>query len=105
MVARVTLAEIDAVRTRIEGALRRFEETVVPELERQDGYEGCYVLTTPYGKALVMTFWRDEEAAEASLASGLYAAQVDKFVTVIRSSPGRETYDVSVADAPALSGV
>jgi heme-degrading monooxygenase HmoA len=105
MVARVTLAEIDAVRTSIEGAVRRFEETIAPELESQDGYEGCYVLTTPHGKALVMTFWRDAEAAEASLASGLYAAQVQKFVTLIRSSPGRETYDVSVADAPALSGV
>ena len=65
MVARVTLAEIDAVRTSIDGAVRRFEETVAPELESQDGYEGCYVLTTPHGKALVMTFWRDAEAAEA----------------------------------------
>jgi heme-degrading monooxygenase HmoA len=105
MVARVTLAEIDAVRTSVAGAISRFEETVVPELERQDGYEGCYVLTTPHGKALVITFWRDDEAAEASLESGLYAAQVQKFVTVIRSSPGRETYDVSVADAPVPSAV
>jgi heme-degrading monooxygenase HmoA len=105
MVARVTLAEIDAVRTSVEGAVQRFEQTVVPELESQNGYEGCYVLTTPYGKALVMTFWRDEASAEASLANGLYAAQVQKFVTVIRSSPGRETYEVSVADAPVLTGV
>jgi heme-degrading monooxygenase HmoA len=105
MVARVTLAEIDAVRTSVAGATRRFEATVMPELERQDGYEGCYVLTTPHGKALVLTFWRDDEAAEASLESGLYAAQVQKFVTVMRSSPGRETYDVSVADAPVLSGI
>jgi heme-degrading monooxygenase HmoA len=105
MVARVTLAEVDAVRTRVSDAIGRFEATVVPELERQDGYEGCYVLTTPHGKALVMTFWRDGEAAEASLENGLYAAQVQKFVTVMRSSPGRETYDVSVADAPVLSGI
>ena len=105
MVARITLAEIDAVRLSVPRAVERFEETVLPGLREEDGYEGCYVLTTPHGKALVMTFWRDMEAAEASLASGLYAAQVQKFVTFIRSSPGRETYDVSVADAPALSGV
>jgi heme-degrading monooxygenase HmoA len=105
MVARVTLAEIDAVRMSVASAVRLFEETVAPELEQQDGYEGCYVLTTPHGKALVLTFWRDDEAAEASLESGLYAAQVQKFVTVIKSPPGRETYDVSVADAPVPSGV
>ena len=35
------------------------------------------------------------------LASGLYGAQVQKFVTLIRSAPGRESYDVSVAEAPA----
>jgi heme-degrading monooxygenase HmoA len=104
MVARVTLAEIDAVRTSVAGAVRRFEETVVPALEQQEGYEGCYVLTTPEGKALVLTFWRDNEAAAASVVSGLYAAQVQKFVTVMRSSPGRETYEVSVADTPVHSG-
>jgi hypothetical protein len=37
------------------------------------------------------------------VASGLYATQVAKFVTLLRTSPGRETYEVSVADAPALT--
>ena len=63
MVARVTLAEIDAVRTRVEDAVQLFEDSVVPALSEQDGYEGVYVLVTPEGKALVMTFWEDEEAA------------------------------------------
>jgi heme-degrading monooxygenase HmoA len=53
----------------------------------------------------VFTFWRDEEAAEAGLRSGYYAEQVAKFGTFYRSPPGRETYDVGIADAPAaLSG-
>ena len=101
MVARVTLAEIDAGRLSVAKAAEIFEESVLPELRDEPGYEGCYVLTTPEGKALVVTFWTDEEAAEASLASGLYGAQVQKFVTLIRSAPGRESYDVSVAEAPA----
>ena len=101
MVARVTLAEVDAVRMSVAKAVELFEEGVLPELQEAPGYEGCYVLTTPEGKALVITFWTDEEAAEASLASGLYRAQVQKFVTLIRSAPGREAYDVSVAEAPA----
>jgi heme-degrading monooxygenase HmoA len=101
MVARVTLAEIDAVRTRVEDAIQLFEESVVPALREQDGYEGVYVLVTPEGKALVMTFWEDEEAAQSGLASGHYARQLEKFGTFFRAPPGRETYDVVVADAPA----
>jgi hypothetical protein len=100
MVARVTLAEIDSVRTSVARAVERFEESVAPELQAQPGYEGCCVLTTPEGKALVLTLWEGPDAAEASVAGGSYAAQVQKFVTVIRSAPGRETYDVAYADLP-----
>ena len=103
MVARVTLAEIDAVRMSVPQAVRVFEDEILPDLHEQDGYEGCYVLTTPEGKALVMTFWADDATAEAGISSGAYGARVEKFVTVMRAAPGRETYDVSVAEAPALS--
>jgi heme-degrading monooxygenase HmoA len=103
MVARVTLAEVDAVRMSIDSALELYRTSVMPALRAQDGYEGCYVLTTPEGKALVVTFWSDEAAADAGLESGYYAQQVQKFVTLFRSPPGRETYDVGIADAPALA--
>ena len=73
MVARVTLAEIDAVRMSIDSALELYRTSVMPALHAQDGYEGCYVLTTPEGKALVVTFWSDEDAADAGLESGHYA--------------------------------
>jgi antibiotic biosynthesis monooxygenase len=105
MVARVTLAEIDAVRMSVARAVERFEESVIPELQNEPGYEGCYVLTTPEGKALAITFWTDDEAAERSLATGLYAAQVEKFVTLMRTPPGREGYEVSIADLRALAAV
>jgi heme-degrading monooxygenase HmoA len=98
MVARVTLAEIDSVRTSVSRAVERFEESVVPELREQPGYEGCYVLATPEGKALVLTLWADEASAEAGVAGGSYGAQVEKFVTLIRTQPGRETYDVVLTD-------
>jgi heme-degrading monooxygenase HmoA len=104
MVARVTLAEIDSVRTSVDTAVRLFEESVVPELREQDGYEGCYVLTTPAGKAVVLTFWRDEHAAYESVLSGSYGAQVDKFVTFIKSAPERDTYDVALGDSPVAAG-
>jgi hypothetical protein len=60
------------------------------------------VLATPEGKALAITFWSDVEAADAGLASGFYGEQVEKFVTIFRAAPGRESYDVVVADPPAV---
>jgi heme-degrading monooxygenase HmoA len=100
MVARVTLAEVDAVRMSMDDAVELYQSSVVPALHEQDGYEGCYVLTTPEGKALVLTFWESEGTADAGLASGYYAEQVEKFVTFFRAPPGRETYEVSLAEAP-----
>ena len=83
MVARVTLAEVDAVRMSIDSALELYRTSVMPALEAQDGYEGCYVLTTPEGKALVVTFWSDEAAADAGLESGYYAQQVQSAIDLI----------------------
>jgi hypothetical protein len=104
MVARVTLAEVDAVRMSMDDAVALYQNSVIPALHEQDGYEGCYVLTTPEGKAVVLTFWESERAADAGLASGYYAEQVEKFVTFFRAPLGRETYEVSLAEAPAAIG-
>jgi heme-degrading monooxygenase HmoA len=105
MIARVTLAEIDPVRMSVERATRLFEESVVPALREQDGYEGAYVLLSDQGKVLALTFWETEEAAEAGLrgSRSFYAEQVEKFVTLYRLPPGREMYDVVVADVPAAT--
>jgi hypothetical protein len=100
MVARVTLAEIDAVRMSVPAALRLYRESVLPAQHDQPGYEGGYVLSTPEGKALVMTFWATPEDADAGLASGFYGEQVQKFATIFRAAPGRELYDVSLAEPP-----
>jgi heme-degrading monooxygenase HmoA len=105
MVARATMAELDPVRMSVEDAVEVFRDSVVPALREQDGFEGVYVLVSPQGQALALTFWRDEEAATAGLAGGrsFYAEQVEKFVTIYRSPPGRETYEVALAEAPALT--
>jgi heme-degrading monooxygenase HmoA len=102
MVARVTLAEVDVVRSSLSDLVEFYKQSVMPAQRAQDGYEGGYALTTPEGKALVMTFWRDEEAAEAGMTGGFYGEQVEKFVTVFKAPPGREMYDVAVADVPSV---
>jgi heme-degrading monooxygenase HmoA len=105
MVARVTLAEIDVVRHNPKGAIERFQSSVVAALEEQEGYEGCYVLLSEEGKVLVVTFWTDDEAARASRLSGFYAEQIEKMsgVAWFKQAPGREAYDVVVADVPAVA--
>ena len=103
MFARTTLAEIDTLRIGIDLAVERFRDLVVPALEEQEGFEGFYLLTTPQGKGLVLTFWADEAAAEASVASGHYADQLEKFVTFFGAPPGREHYEVALAEAPAIA--
>ena len=102
MVARATMAEIDPVRMSIDDAVDLFRGSVVPALHDQEGYEGVYVLLSTEGKALVLTFWSTEEAADAGIAGGrgFYAEQIEKFVTLYRAPPGRETYEVVLADAP-----
>jgi heme-degrading monooxygenase HmoA len=103
MVARVTLAEIDAVRTNVESAIETFKESVLPALHEQAGYEGAYVLLSPEGKVLVLTFWESDEAAQVSRLSGFYEEQVSKFVTIFRAPPGREAYDVVATESPAMT--
>jgi heme-degrading monooxygenase HmoA len=103
MVARVTMAEVDTLRVPLDEAIALYERSVIPALQEQDGFEGAYVLATPEGKAIVLTFWADEVAARAGVESGFYAEQVEKFVTFYRTPPGRELYDVVIAEAPALA--
>src|SRR4249919_1348638 len=97
------MAEIDAVRMSVGEAVTVFRESVLPALHEEEGFEGAYVLLAPEGKALVLTFWADEGAAEAGLRSGFYQEQVEKFITLYRAEPGRETYEVVLADAPAVA--
>jgi heme-degrading monooxygenase HmoA len=106
MIARATMAEIDPVRMSVDDAVELFRESVVPALHEQPGYEGVYVLVSPEGQALVLTFWESEEAADAGLAGSrsFYSEQVEKFVTLYRSLPGRETYQVLLAEEPTAVG-
>jgi heme-degrading monooxygenase HmoA len=103
MFARTTMAELDPVRTSVNDAVQVFKDSVIPALHEQDGYEGSYVLVSPSGKALVLTFWASEEAAEEGVKSGFYNEQVAKFVTIYRAGPGREIYELVLAEAPALT--
>jgi heme-degrading monooxygenase HmoA len=106
MIARATMAEIDPVRMSIDEAVELFRTSVVPALHEQPGYAGVYVLVAPEGQALVLTFWDSEEAADAGVrgSRSFYGEQVEKFVTLYSAPPGRETYQVVLAEEPAFVG-
>jgi heme-degrading monooxygenase HmoA len=102
MVVRATEAEIDVVRTNPNDAIKVFKESVIPALREQGGYEGCYVLLSEEGKMLVLSFWTSDETARATRLSGFYQEQIEKFSDLVffRAAPGREAYDVVVAEIP-----
>ena len=102
MVARVTLADVDTVRVSLDEAIELYKASVIPAMEREEGYEGVCVLATPEGKAMVITFWETEEDAHGDGATGFYDEQVQKFVTFYRAVPGRESYDVVIAEMPGV---
>ena len=100
MFARITLFEIDTLRISLDSALERFREQVVPEVRKREGYKGLYVLRTPQGKGLIMSLWASQEAAQAGVETGYYAEQVSKFMSMFRAPPGRDHYEVVLAEPP-----
>jgi hypothetical protein len=101
MYSRITLVEIDTMRIDLEDAVALFTEHVLPGLRAQEGYEGVLVLTTPEGKALILTMWETEAAAVSTAAFA--GGELERYMTLFRAPPGREHYAVAVAELPAVT--
>ena len=102
MYARTTLLDIDTRRATVDDALVSFEADVLPRLREQPGFLGLYVLTTPEGHAMLVSFWQTAAQADASGSTGWYPSVLDQFTTIFRSPPGRERYEVRVAVPPPV---
>lgn len=103
MFARVTLLEIDTVRVSVDDALAIFEEEVMPGLRQQPGFSGVYAMSTPGGKALLMSFWEEAEQAEV-VENAWYSTVLEHYLTIFRAPPGRESYEVRLAEPPPPPG-
>lgn len=101
MHARVTLLEVDVVRTAVADAVDRFRLEVLPELRAQDGYRGVYVLATPEGKVALVSLWDTPAQADPGATTGFYAETLARYMTLFAAPPGRERYEVVVADLAA----
>ncbi len=95
MFARATLFEIDPLRISIDEGVDLFKESVLPELRRQPGCLGVFVLTTPEGTGMLLRMWESSDAASRSVQPGFYDEQVSKFLMFLRQAPGREQYEVA----------
>ena len=102
MYSRVTLLEIDTVRSTTDAAADAFRSEVLPELREQEGFEGFVLLANEEGRGMVMTLWDTEEHAFAPAPTAFYASALERFVTLFKSPPGRERYEVVDADVPAF---
>ena len=102
MFARLTLLEIDTLRTDAAAAVELFRTEVLGELRSQPGYAGVLVLSTPEGLGALVSFWDTPEAAEANAVTGFYADVLERYVTIFKSPPGRGRYQVALAELPHL---
>ena len=103
MYARVTLLEIDTMRTSVADALEIFRTQTLARLRTQPGYRGVWVLATPEGKAALMSLWESEAQADIEGDHHFYADELGRFATMFRSAPGREEYEVLLVDEPEKS--
>ncbi|MFO7573326.1 MAG: hypothetical protein R6W48_12110 [Gaiellaceae bacterium] len=88
------------MRVTLEEAVELFRAAVLPRLRELEGFEGVVVLATPEGRGLLMSLWDGDEAAEASKPFAV--AELERYVTMFRAPPGREHYQVVVAEFPGV---
>ncbi|HEU4947291.1 MAG TPA: hypothetical protein VFT31_09065 [Kribbella sp.] len=103
MFTRLTLLEIDTLRIDTESAVELFKQEVMPELHRQPGYAGVLVMSTPYGHGAIISFWETAEAADAAGSTGFYPEVLERYTTIFKAPPGRERYEVALAELPTVA--
>lgn len=103
MHSRITLVEVDTLRIGMGEALARYQEEVAAHLGEQPGYRGLLVMANPDGRGMIITLWDSEaDALAGTQEGGFYEQALARFVTVFRQPPGRDHYEVLVADVPSV---
>lgn len=98
MYSRVTLLEIDTMRIGVTEAVELFRTNVQPALSALPGYEGSTVLANPDGTGMIISYWATEDAVQSAV--GFATGKLERYVTLFKSPPGREHYQVAFADFP-----
>ena len=81
---------------KLDEAVKRYEDKVIPALELQKGYRGAYLLSDrKTGKGISLTLWDSEEDVIADEQSGKFQERTSWFPDFFKAPPVREGYDVS----------
>ena len=100
MYASVMQFKVDFRGDDFDNAQAAFERTVLPEMRRQPGYEGCYLLKTGRGAGLLISLWEDEAAAQTSGHPGPLLDQKAALRPLLGKVVGEQTYQIAFADHP-----
>ena len=99
--ARVTLSQ--AQPGKMDEAVRRVRESILPAALQQSGCRGMLQLIEPAtSKALAVTLWETAAAMRASEQSGYYREQLAKVGDLLAGEPTRETYAVAAQIRPPI---
>ena len=100
MYARITFVQVRPED--VENATRLFDESVVPAVRDEKGFQGAVLLVRDNGEAMAVDFAQTLEDLQANERDGIYQAQVAKFRDRLVGHPRREIFRVAVAKG--LSG-
>ena len=100
MYASVTQFELSSRDITLDVAQSEFERFVVPEMRKQSGYEGCYLLRGASGKGLMVSLWETEEALRAGEIAGSYAERFAEFKAALGVHVTTDSYAVGSGDHP-----
>ena len=99
--ASVTQFTVDFRGDDFDVAQETFERNVLPELRKQVGYEGCYLLRTTRGAGIIIFLWEDEAAAQASESGGPLVEQLQLLMPNLgKVTQTGQRFLVGLADHP-----
>lgn len=86
MFARVT--HVQSKPGTLDAVVALYQESVVPLLKLQPGFESTFLLTDPAtGKGMSITLWRSEAERQAADSSGLLVEQIVKVMPLLAVPP------------------
>ena len=101
MFASVTQFTVDFRGKDLDVAQAAFERNLVPELRKQNGYEGCYFLRTARGQGLMISLWEDEEALNTSEHANAVVGQMEEITPLLGKIAAKNIrFSVGFADHP-----
>jgi quinol monooxygenase YgiN len=93
MYARVTTLHLKVKS--MEDAIKVYEESIIPEAEKQEGFKNAFFLSNRNaGKFVLITIWENINFAMKNQKSGYYQAQIDKLEEYMVVKPEIEGFTV-----------